>query len=95
MQTAVDLHPAWLGEAHMPVMLPPSTPDEAAQRELGAFFAGRAGRAVLRLEPGMDEAYAIQSDADGYVITGGESGVLYGAFALIRAGKPRPTPCAC
>ena len=85
MQTAVDLHPAWLGEAHMPVTLPPSTPYEAAQHELGAFFAGRAGKAVLRLEPGMGEAYAIQPEADGYVITGGDSGVLYGAFALIRA----------
>ena len=94
MGTVPDFHPAWLGGAALPAMQPPRSPAEAAQRELSAWFAGRSCRASLRVDPGMGEAYAITASPEGYTVTGGESGALYGAFALIlalNAGAPVPS----
>lgn len=39
------------------------------------------------VEQAMGEAYAVRKTGDGYTVTGGETGVLYGAYALIRALK--------
>ena len=37
------------------------------------------------MEPGLGEAYRLEAGDGGFRVTGGETGVLYGAYALIRA----------
>ena len=51
------------------------------------------GNVCFAVEQELGEAYRLQKAGDGYRITGGETGVLYGAYALIRAlktGAPLP-----
>lgn len=60
------------------------TPLAIAKYETANYFTdGR--KAEIRLEQGWRESYEISETAQGYLVRGGETGALYGAYALIRA----------
>ena len=60
------------------------TPLAVAKYEAAAFFAD--GRKVdLHLDRDLQEGYEISETDSGYAVRGGETGVLYGAYALLRA----------
>ncbi len=60
------------------------TPLAMAKYELEAYFAGRE-KTVCRLDAALGEGFEITEENGGLSIRGGETGVLYGAYALIRA----------
>ena len=85
---------AWLARLPLPAPEALKTPLEAAEFEIG-----QAGvRAVFTVEKDGGESYEILPEDGGYRIVGGETGVLSGAYALIRglaaghvpAGRQRP-----
>ena len=60
------------------------TPLAVAKYETAAFFAD--GRKVnFHLDRDLQEGYEISKTDTGYTVRGGETGVLYGAYALLRA----------
>ena len=60
------------------------TPLAVAKYETAAFFAD--GRKVnFHLDRDLQEGYKISKTDTGYTVRGGETGVLYGAYALLRA----------
>ena len=65
------------------------TPAQTAEAELR--LAGEA--AQIAVDPAMGDAWRLEDTAEGMRITGGETGVLYGAYALMmarRAGEALP-----
>ena len=81
------MHYAWLNALPHEIPATLRRPLEVAAFEADAFFASRQpGRSVVfAVEPQMGEGYEIKLTGDGFCVTGGETGVLYGAYALIRA----------
>ncbi len=84
----------WLTRLPLPVPETLKTPLEAAEFEIG-----QAGvRAAFTVEKDGGESYEILPVDGGYRITGGETGILFGAYALIRglttgcvpAGRQKP-----
>ena len=80
---------AWLNALKTPV------PDTLARPLDVAEFEARQVTDGVRfaVEPGLGEGYILRKTGDGFAITGGETGVLYGAYALVRAlrtGAPLP-----
>ena len=62
----------------------PASPEELAKFELGSALPSLSVR--LEADPAMGEGYRIRREPDGgTVISGGSSGILYGAYALIRS----------
>ena len=48
---------------------------------------------TVRIDPEMGEGYRVYPENSQWVVTGGETGVLYGAYEMIRkhfAGQPAP-----
>ena len=84
---------AWLRRMADNVPEELDTPLAVAKYETAAFFSnGR--KAEIRLDRNLYESYEIVETEDGYCVRGGEPGVLYGAYALIRAcaaGEAIPT----
>ena len=83
MNTAPLCHPAWLSAEALPALA--STPAANAQAEADAFFRGAQRRPSLTLDATLGEGYRIDPTPDGWSVTGGEAGLLYGVHALIRA----------
>ena len=86
---------AWLPKLNRPVPEGMNNPLEIAAFEAETYFqSGNSGKSVFfELYPAMKEAYAIRKDGDGYVISGGQTGVLYSVYTLIRgieAGETLP-----
>ena len=83
---------AWLSRLDADLSFNPSSPEETACAELSAALSGTVCRVVTDLS--MEEGYRIVRESDGYyTVTGGKTGVLYGAYALIRfalSGSPLP-----
>ena len=83
---------AWLSRLDADLSFAPSSPEEAACAELSAALPGTVFRVVT--DPSMEEGYRIIREKDGgYTVTGGKTGVLYGAYALVRlalTGSPLP-----
>ena len=80
---------AWLNALKTPV------PDTLARPlDVAEFEAQQVTDGVrFAVEPGLGEGYILRKTGDGFAITGGETGVLYGAYALVRAlrtGAPLP-----
>ena len=72
---------AWLRELAVPVPETLKSPLEVA-----AFEARQAAeRLRFAVDEKMGEGYAAEKTGDGYLVTGGTTGVLYGAYALLRA----------
>ncbi|MBR5108771.1 MAG: alpha-glucuronidase [Clostridia bacterium] len=60
------------------------TPLEVAKNETAAYFSN--GKTVeFQLEQEMQDSFEISGGDQGWRVRGGETGVLYGAYALIRA----------
>ena len=79
------MHYAWLNALPHDIPATLRRPLEVAAFEADAFFAPRQKQVSFSVEPGLGEAYRLEENKDGFHVTGGESGVLYGAYALIRA----------
>ena len=75
----------WLKDLNWDAPEETKTPAETAAYELKKFFADDSGKVEICLEEALGEGYALSQTAAGYKIHGGEAGVLYGAYALIRA----------
>ena len=76
---------AWLPDLKIPV-------PEGLKRPLHvADFEARqvADNVCFALKGEMGESYALKKAGDGYMVTGGETGVLYGAYALARSLRLR------
>ncbi len=66
--------------------LPPcGTPAETARAELTAFFAGRGVSFRLAVDKSLGEGYRVRREGERWTVTGGDTGVLYGAYDLISA----------
>ena len=76
---------AWLKDLIWPAPENTKTPAETADYELEHFFAGHSGKAEICLEEALGEGYILSQTEMGYTIRGGEAGILFGAYALIRA----------
>ena len=72
---------AWLPMLKKPVPDTLQRPLDAAKFEARQI----ADPVCFALEPALGEGYRIEKAGDGYTVAGGETGVLYGAYALIRA----------
>ena len=72
---------AWLPMLKNPVPDTLQRPLDAAEFEARQI----ADPVCFALEPALGEGYRIEKAGDGYTVAGGETGVLYGAYALIRA----------
>lgn len=73
-----------------------NNPLEIAAFETEEFFRSRGTGESVRfdLRPTLREGYALEKTGDGYRISGGQPGILYGAYALIRmlrAGETLPS----
>ena len=79
------MHYAWLNALPHEIPATLRRPLEVAAFEADAFFAPRQKQVSFSVDPGLGEGYGIERAGDGYRVTGGETGVLYGAYALIRA----------
>ena len=80
---------AWLKALRQTVPDALVRPLEVAEFEARQVTEG----ARIVLEPVLGEGYRLEKTGDGYTVTGGETGVLYGTYALIRAltaGEPLP-----
>ena len=75
----------WLAALPQPVPADLKTPLEVAAFEAESFFASRGIEAQLSVQPDLGEGYFIQSTDSGYLVSGGETGILYGVYALLRA----------
>lgn len=76
---------AWLKDLTWAAPEKTKTPAETAAYELEHFFADCSGKAEICLEEALGEGYVLSRTETGYEIRGGEAGVLYGAYALMRA----------
>ncbi|HSK69683.1 MAG TPA: alpha-glucuronidase, partial [Candidatus Limnocylindria bacterium] len=69
-----------------------AAPAEAARRELAAGLSALGIRKAARVEAdGAGEGFRIREDSEAYIITGGEPGILYGAYRLLTSlylGRP-------
>ena len=79
------MHYAWLNALPHEIPATLRRPLEVAAFEADAFFAPRQKRVSFSVESGLGEAYRLEASEEGFRVTGGETGVLYGAYALIRA----------
>ncbi len=83
---------AWLSKLTQDIDFSPSSPEELARFELSCAFPGLSF--AVQTVPALGEGYEIRRLGDrSFTISGGSSGVLYGAYALIRcalSGKNLP-----
>ena len=80
-----EMRRAWLKDFSWPAPDASKTPAETAEYELNTFFASRPDKAEICVKKEMGESYRIFRTENGYGIHGGETGVLYGAYAMMRA----------
>ncbi len=81
------MHYAWLNTLPHDIPATLRCPLEVAAFEADAFFAPRQNQVSFSIQPELGEAYHLETAKDGFRVTGGETGVLYGAYALIRASQ--------
>ena len=78
---------AWLADLTDPLPAGLDSPSQIAAFEAEHYFQKHSGYPQITWEkdPGLEEAWSIQQDEQGYHICGGETGLLYGTYALIRS----------
>ncbi len=83
---------AWLSKLNADLSAAPASPEALALDELSHVLPDLTCKAET--VPEMGESYRIRRDADGsLILSGGSTGILYGAYALIRlvlAGEAIP-----
>ncbi len=85
MQNCIDL--SWLPFLSQPIPEEADTPQKVAFFELkqGLTTLGESTNVRLALDSAMGEGYRIEPNGDEMVISGGETGLLYGAYQLLMA----------
>ena len=73
---------AWLHQCPGEIPKGMVSPCEMAKFELDNTFPETAWK--IRVVPEMKDGYRIDQEDDSWVLSGGETGVLYGAYAMIR-----------
>ena len=74
---------AWLSGYNADLFFAPDSPEELARYELSVALPHTGCR--IKTNPALGEGYHILRESDGsYTVSGGRTGVLYGAYALIR-----------
>ena len=74
---------AWLSQLYTDLTYTPSSAEELARFELSHALPNISFS--MRTDPSLGEGYRILREADGsYLISGGSTGILYGAYSLIR-----------
>ena len=74
---------AWLSRLKADLSVSPASAADLARSELSAAFPGMSFHVMP--DPAEGESYRVKREEDGsYTVSGGETGVLYGAYALIR-----------
>ena len=78
---------AWLTALKGEIPEDLTTPLDVARYEAGSYFAPVSGRKPVRLrvDEALGDGYEIADQESEYLIRGGEKGILYGVYALIRA----------
>ncbi len=76
------MNETWLNMLQRPVPAEIRDPRELALSELKLAFPGEDF--VLNTVPEMDEGYQVRHQEGKWLLTGGRTGLLYGAYALIR-----------
>ncbi len=82
---------AWLHQCPGEIPQGIAAPCEMAEYELNNAFPESAW--TIRVVPEMKDGYRIRQENGSWVLTGGDTGVLYGAYAMIRkyySGQPAP-----
>ena len=85
---------AWLGALDQALPETLESPLETARFELGAYFQGSDFTAEVKADRPEEEEYEIIRDGNRYLLHGGKTGVLYGAYRLIRCLKAGLLPPA-
>ena len=81
---------AWLAKMGDELSFLPSTAEELARYELSEALPDTVFH--LKTDYNLGEGYQIRREADGsYMVSGGKTGILYGAYALIRCMLSRKT----
>lgn len=75
----------WLAALPQPVPAELRTPLEVASFEADSFFGPRGIHTQLSFQPDLGNGYSLQKTDSGYTVSGGETGILYGVYALLRA----------
>ena len=74
---------AWLSRLKADLSVSPASAADLARSELSSAFPGMTFHVMP--DHALGESYRITCEEDGsYTVSGGETGVLYGAYALIR-----------
>ena len=74
---------AWLSRLDADLSRAPSSPEDLTRSELSAALPETVCH--VRTDPSMNDGFQILREKDqSYIITGGKTGVLYGAYTLIR-----------
>ena len=74
---------AWLSKLNADLSFSPASAAELARIELSVVFPDLTFHVIT--DPGLGEGYRIRREEDGsFTVKGGETGILYGAYALIR-----------
>ena len=76
---------AWLKDLPWPAPEHTKAPVETASAELDRFFRGENERAECIVDSTLGDGYELTKTDGAYIVRGGPSGILYGAYALIRA----------
>lgn len=74
---------AWLTALKEPVSAALKTPRDVAAFEIRQYFEQKGLQVQIAVDAAMGESYAIEKTENGFCVRGGETGVLYGAYALI------------
>ena len=75
----------WLKDLLWSVPTEMEKPLDVARFEAEHFFADKQEQADVLLDAAMGESYELTRTENGYQVRGGETGVLYGVYALIRS----------
>ena len=84
---------AWLGALPEPIPEGLRSSADIAALEARAFAASRKEAVRTQYVPERGESYEIRQEGNGFLVSGGDPGLLYGVYALIRclrAGEALP-----
>ena len=76
---------SWLRALPQPIPAEANTPSAVAEIEAKSYFDDKSESVAFQKEDALGEAYEIMKKASGYTVRGGETGLLYGVYALIFA----------
>ena len=87
MENNWSMRKTWLKALTEKVPAGMNNPLEVAAFEARQYFDPRGKQVQIHIHPSMKDGFSITDTKDGYAVQGGQPGVLYGVYALIRACK--------